>query len=174
MQGVRSTVIWQCPLESCCAVVWICPLVLEPLRMYLFVTMKGHDGSRAIAKIMKWVPSSWLCYICWKEGCSYNFVAKVFALLRGHFGRGKNEGIPGAFAAKVACSCTRGATTPPLHVTCNIRPCYLDCCLFLIFQGVPSHPIVAIHLLQSLVTVGTCCHVQKAGVHTLASVCIVQ
>ena len=47
-----------------------------PLRMYFFGTAKGHNGPRAISKIMKWMPivvCSWVCDDCGKEGVFTQF-----------------------------------------------------------------------------------------------------
>ena len=74
-----------------------------PLRMYLFGTVKGHNGSRAISKIIKWVPID--CALdcarfVGRGGCLYNLWPKCLLSLRAILGGGKNQGVLAALAAK--------------------------------------------------------------------------
>ena len=51
-----------------------------PLRMHLFGTAEGHNGPRAISKIMKWLPivmCCWLCRVCGKEGVFIQFCGQT-------------------------------------------------------------------------------------------------
>ena len=59
------------------------------LWMYLLRTVRGHNGTMAISKIMKWVYCATDCTIfVGTRGVYTIFVVQVFTLLRSHFRRG--------------------------------------------------------------------------------------